>query len=248
MSTLLLRLSSPLQSWGAENKFERRLTHREPTKSGVVGLLAAALGIRREGGGSPYRLDDLAALRFGVRVDQPGQMLKDYHVVLDENNVPKYVTERYYLADAVFLVGLEGDGVLLRALDSAVRSPYFPLYLGRRSCPPTGKVSLGIQEKPLEDALREAEWQAGDWYQKKCQYKASLALVLDSDTPGMLRRRDLPVSLSPSHRKYAFRYIHDRAGAVDVCKQPPDQFGTGHDPWATLDSIGEEADHVLIPD
>ena len=47
MSTLLLRLAAPLQSWGASSKFGRRATEREPTKSGVIGLVAAALGIRR---------------------------------------------------------------------------------------------------------------------------------------------------------------------------------------------------------
>ena len=48
MATLLLRLAAPLQSWGADSKFEVRKTNREPTKSGVLGLLAAALGYRRE--------------------------------------------------------------------------------------------------------------------------------------------------------------------------------------------------------
>lgn len=48
MATLLLRLAAPLQSWGSDSKFETRKTDREPTKSGVVGLLAAALGLRRD--------------------------------------------------------------------------------------------------------------------------------------------------------------------------------------------------------
>lgn len=46
MSTLLLRLAGPLQAWGTESKFETRRTEREPTRSGVVGLLMAALGCR----------------------------------------------------------------------------------------------------------------------------------------------------------------------------------------------------------
>jgi CRISPR system Cascade subunit CasD len=48
MATLLLRLAAPLQAWGADSKFETRKTGREPTKSGVIGLLAAALGLRRD--------------------------------------------------------------------------------------------------------------------------------------------------------------------------------------------------------
>ena len=74
MSTLLLRLAAPMQAWGAEAKFDRRTTQREPTKSGVTGLVAAALGRKRD-----ESIDDIAALRFGVRADKPGVLLRDYH-------------------------------------------------------------------------------------------------------------------------------------------------------------------------
>ena len=47
MSTLLLRLAGPLQAWGNDSKFETRRTGREPSKSGVIGLLAAALGKKK---------------------------------------------------------------------------------------------------------------------------------------------------------------------------------------------------------
>ena len=61
MSTLLLRLAAPLQAWGINSKFDIRKTEREPSKSGVIGLLAAALGRRRD-----ESLDDLTALTFGI--------------------------------------------------------------------------------------------------------------------------------------------------------------------------------------
>ena len=112
MATLLLRLAAPLQSWGIDSKFETRKTNKEPTKSGVVGLLAAALGIGRE---EPEKLIPLNQLRFGVRVDQEGEFLVDYHVARKEEKTRKaenvkitpYITYRYYLSDAIFLVGLE---------------------------------------------------------------------------------------------------------------------------------------------
>ena len=114
MGTLLLRLAAPLQSWGEDSKFETRRTRREPTKSGVIGLLAAALGRRRD-----EPLDDLRGLRFAVRVDQEGELLRDFHTARNEKTA--YVTERYYLADAVFLAGLEsGDEEFLRKLDAAL--------------------------------------------------------------------------------------------------------------------------------
>ena len=72
-STLLLRLSGPMQSWGASSRFKQRATEQVPTKSGVLGLLAAAQGRQRTDD-----LQDLAALTFAVRVDQPGSLLRDY--------------------------------------------------------------------------------------------------------------------------------------------------------------------------
>jgi len=217
MSTLLLRLAAPLQSWGLDNKFERRMTMREPTKSGVIGMLAAALGRRREEGEEAVK--DLAPLRFGVRIDQPGQLLHDFHTAQGKTEKEKFVTHRYYLADAVFLVGLEGDDAFLQMLDEAINAPAFPLYLGRRSCPPAGRVSLGIRGKMLEDALREEPWQASWWRQKRelrLAEQIRLTLVLDSDGTGAVRRRDLPLSFNQAHRKYAFRNIADQADAVAI--------------------------------
>jgi CRISPR system Cascade subunit CasD len=44
MPVLLLRLAAPLQSWGVESKFDTRRTLGYPTKSGVIGLVASAMG------------------------------------------------------------------------------------------------------------------------------------------------------------------------------------------------------------
>lgn len=141
MATLLLRLAAPLQAWGADSKFETRKTAREPTKSGVIGLLAAALGLRRD---ETEPLTRLAQLRFGVRVEREGQLLVDFHMARNEEKDRSYVTYRHYLEDAVFLVGLESeDTALLQELAEALTHPVFPLYLGRRACPPTLPLCLG---------------------------------------------------------------------------------------------------------
>ena len=100
MSTLLLRLAGPVQSWGIDSKFEVRRTENAPSKSGVTGLLAAALGIQRN-----EDISSLNQLRLGVRTDQEGRLLKDFHTAHSEKN--SYITTRYYLSDAIFLVGLE---------------------------------------------------------------------------------------------------------------------------------------------
>jgi CRISPR system Cascade subunit CasD len=210
MNTLLLRLAAPLQSWGADSKFERRTTMREPTKSGVIGMIAAALGRGRDDD-----IKDLAALGFGVRIDQPGQMLKDFHTaqVLKEKH-PR-ITDRYYLSDAIFLVALEGEGRLLREIEQALLNPVFPLYLGRRSCPPTGKLVLGLRPKSLKDALSEEPWQAAPFYRKRFKTE-DLTIVIDAEQPGALRRSDQPISFSQAHKKYTYRYIEDIPAAVEM--------------------------------
>ncbi|MGX1811831.1 type I-E CRISPR-associated protein Cas5/CasD [Nocardia sp. NPDC055321] len=106
ISTLLIRLAGPLQAWGRLSKFQHRDTDPDrPTKSGVIGLLAAADGHERDESGRDYSdalpLERLAGLRFGVRADRPGVLISDYHTVgggtfpirprdllLDERRIP----------------------------------------------------------------------------------------------------------------------------------------------------------------
>lgn len=76
MNTLFLRLEGPLQAWGLRARWGERDTADAPTKSGVVGLLGCALGLRRGDQGLRAVGD---ALRLGVRVDLPGTRLRDYH-------------------------------------------------------------------------------------------------------------------------------------------------------------------------
>lgn len=213
MSTLLLRLAAPLQAWGTESKFESRRTQREPSKSGVIGMLAAALGLRRDAD-----LSELTALRFGVRVDREGEVIKDFHTAQAEKAEKKakkkeneesekigYVTSRYYLSDAVFLVGLESeDDEFLEKIETALRTPCFPLFLGRRSCPPTLPLVLGLREKDLETALREEENQN----QNVRSIKRTRRYIRLDSMPDELEGavvRDLPISFSPYKRKFGYR-------------------------------------------
>lgn len=208
MSTLLLRLAGPLQAWGYDSKFETRRTGREPTKSGVVGLLAAALGRKREDS-----LDDLNCLHFGVRVDKEGELLHDYHTV-QMNSGKTYVTHRYYLADATFVVGIESDDeVQLERLKNAVQNPAFALYLGRRSCVPTTPIVLGIRTGGLVEALKEEPWQLTSWMQKKEQKRGicTLRIITDADANDAeaVGQKDLPVSFHLGNRRYTYRPIKE---------------------------------------
>ncbi|MEV8311826.1 type I-E CRISPR-associated protein Cas5/CasD [Streptomyces flavidovirens] len=238
MSVLTLRLAGPLQAWGASARFTRRTTESAPTKSGVIGMLAAAQGIQR---GDDDALARLAALRFGVRIDQPGTRVRDFqtaHHAVTGKSMP--LSERFYLADAVFVAALEGDRLLLAELHAALRAPVFPSYLGRRSCPPAQPVELTVHDDAaLEQALRDEPWQAAHWYQKLHRKQATVPLlVLREAGPGEGHAdvlRDQPLSFAAEHRQHALRTVVSTS--VDV---PNPQAATrravpAHDPFASLE-------------
>lgn len=159
MNTLLLQLIAPMQSWGVQSLYGHRDSGLEPSKSGVVGLLCAALGRDRS-----ESVSDLAALRMGVRVDREGKLRKDFQKAEPLNRFGQMapdrkvtIGDRYYLADAAFLVGLEGDPALLDSLAQALSHPVYALFLGRKSFPPAAPILLPdslYAHTPLEQALR----------------------------------------------------------------------------------------------
>lgn len=98
MKTILLKLSGPLQAWGTESHFETRQTDRYPSKSAIVGLIAGAMGYRREENDKMVELNNMG---FAVRIDQKGVLLRDYHTAkmyTEKGDLKRtYVTNRYYL-------------------------------------------------------------------------------------------------------------------------------------------------------
>ena len=211
--TLLLRLEGPLQSWGYRSRFSDRDTGTEPTKSGVVGLLCCALG--RDRAKDPT---DLAALRMHVRVDREGRLLRDFHTAgggtfrgckdyyapasSGKKGEHPIVTERHYLQDASFLVALEGDGDLLMKLDEALQDPVWPLALGRRSCPPSLHVRVGLRDLDPVHALKEEPILEG---------ASKVSRFVWELTPGDFQgeaRQDVPVRWPDRlERRYATRYV-----------------------------------------
>jgi CRISPR system Cascade subunit CasD len=150
MTALLLRLAGPLQSWGTSSRFTRRGTDRVPSKSGIVGLLAAAQGKRRTDD-----LQELLGLTLAVRTEQPGRLERDFQTAARHGErTPISVSTRHYLADAVFLAAVEADRALLEGLQEALRRPHFPLYLGRRSCPPAGRIEYGLRDGTARSSIR----------------------------------------------------------------------------------------------
>ena len=232
MSTLLLRFAGPFQSWGSASRFSVRKTEREPTKSGIIGFIAAAMGLERD-----QPIDEFVNIRYGVRIDQIGEVFRDFHTARTSDGSQAFISSRYYLADAVFLIGIEGDDSLLKEVDKAIKNPVFPLFLGRRSCPPVGPISLGIKYgacvmETLSD-IETAPWQASTWYQKKQGKKVYLEIVMDAEAEeeGAFLRSDVPITFSQSHRKYSYRWIISKTNAV-VIENPAGK--SIHDPMEVI--------------
>jgi CRISPR system Cascade subunit CasD len=172
---LALLLDGPMQSWGFASRFTRRTTALHPTKSGVVGLLAAALGIDKYGADEATLIERLAALEC-TTVTLPktcGERelsmlrLSDYHTIgggYDDDEWMKkpraasgakldtVLSERHYLLDARFGVLVEGALDLLEEIAAKLRNPTWGLWLGRKCCIPATPLLVGVGSD------RDAAW------------------------------------------------------------------------------------------
>lgn len=220
MATLLLRLVGPMQSWGTTSRFDERDTGREPSKSGVTGLVAAALGIDRE------NWDDLAPvtrLAMGVRHDRPGVPKRDYQtaqqiISADGSKVHETaVTTRHYLADAAFLVGLSGDDKpLLMRIHAALANPVWTLALGRKSYVPSEPVWMehAVVDAPLRESL--VQWPRVVSLQKGEPLSEKLVISVESSYGTGLMKMDQPLS-SFTQRRFGPRFVLSEV--VDVPRQ-----------------------------
>jgi len=216
MTTLLLRLAGPMQSWGTRSRFDERDTNLEPSKSGVLGLVCAALGRDRH-----EPIADLASLRMGVRVDREGVLRRDYHtaqniIAADGRKMhPTAVSVRYYLADAVFLVGLEGDRNVLANIHAALHNPRWTLALGRKSYVPTLPIYLadGLRDEDLMAALNHYPYLPSLLPSTRPAHSDTVRFVIEAEEGAL--RTDQP--LAPyAQRQFGVRYVQNHVKAWDV--------------------------------
>ena len=249
--TLVLVLRGPLQAWGARSRFNRRTTQPQPTKSGVAGLLASALGYERNANLSEFR-----DLRFGTRTDVPGTLTVDFQTARTLGPKPSRMplTHRHMLEDAVFVVGFESsDHKPLERYAKAVQAPVYPLYLGRRALPPAGPIHTEVCVGSLEDVLKSYPWQASVYQAKRLanlQRNGSERLHLTFESrPGdptfatAETISDNPVSFSMEHRQYDFRAMsHDYVplSAITTDDNGSADSGEVHDPMALLAPVDHE--------
>jgi len=205
-NTLFLRLEGPLQSWGERGRWSVRDSALTPTKSGVIGLIACALGYQKDDQIRPLS----QKTRMGVRVDAPGRLITDYHTIgggydypalLTAEGKPKKssgkphteISHRDYLCDASFLVALQvrdtADDPLIVQMAAALQNPVWPLFLGRKSCPPAVPVFAGTGSYPdLQTAL--TAYPGFTQYRRQTHKPFTCRMELESDRPVGIRRRD----------------------------------------------------------
>jgi CRISPR system Cascade subunit CasD len=215
MPTLLIRLVGPMQSWGTTSRFDHRDTGKEPSKSGIIGLMAAAMGIDRE---NWTDLEPLTKLTMGVRHDRSGVPKRDYQTagcavndtIIKADGKPSkdgVVSHRFYLADAAFLVGVEGnDRALIEEIGGKLKNPVWPLALGRKSYVPSEPITIenGIQNASLKDILTGWPWiaQLRPWEKTP----KNLLISFESDDGSGALRMDQPLA-SFAERRFGARYV-----------------------------------------
>jgi CRISPR system Cascade subunit CasD len=178
-STLAFYLDAPLQAWGASSRFQRRETEAFPTKSGILGLIAAAMGIDKHSPDELEQLRPLSALKFSViRVETKAgtvQRLSDFHTIgggwhddwkQDKNNLvakmqtPRkagdgspfgtVITHRTYLTDAKFIAVLEGEKDVVVSVREALENPKWGVWFGRKCCLPAAPLLPMLASSPTE--------------------------------------------------------------------------------------------------
>jgi len=219
---LVFRLYGPMAAWGDIAVGEYRPSFAHPSKSAIIGLLAAALGIRRDEEDRQKSLAD--ACSYAVRADSLGVMLRDYHTtetprgecfmtrrqeilsVQEQKRSGKkfegtILSKRDYRCDAVYTVAIgirEGGSVNAQQLAEALRKPVFTLYLGRKSCPLA--IPLDPRVIPagtVKEAMGQCDKPKGDL--ETLLRQKSCAVFWEGDHGGyppeqVITRRDMPLS------------------------------------------------------
>jgi CRISPR system Cascade subunit CasD len=223
---LALLLDAPMQSWGFASRFQRRTTGLHPTKSGVIGMICAAIGLAKGSADEQATLPDLAKLKMtSIAIPRivkatgerpPVLRLEDYHTVENTRrasgslNRDAVVTHRQYLLDARFGVILYGSRPLLRQVAVALQNPVWGVWLGRKSCIPAELIYRGMYdtEKAAQRELLGEE----------PLEQFSVVAEVNSFAEGTDSISDQPVSFGdnsssgPEKRRHAVRRIAMRPG------------------------------------
>lgn len=230
MKTLVLRFDGPMQSWSVDSKFKTRSAGRWPSRSGIIGMLAAALGMERDADLSAF-----TSLKIVVRIDVPGIVLPDYHSIRrwDRSGGTSVsignalaVSNRYYFEDSIFTVFLQDEDDKIDKYAYAINHPVYSLFLGRKSCPTTPDLVYGVYEDIIENVIGSIE--------VKKKPVASIRGKDDKYTPIIIRDakdgeigdiiKDVPIDYSIRNRQYSGRSVVEES-ASNFSPENEDIFG-----------------------
>lgn len=221
---VLLWLEGPLQAWGHDSRFSVRSTLEFPTKSGILGMMLAAMGLD---GPQEELLAMLSSCAHKVYSFDKGNChpttMVDFQMVGsgydDKDNwekmlIPKKrdgtaangggtkMTYRHYLQDAVFAVIAEIPDEISSAVEYAFESPVWPLCLGRRCCIPSKPIFCGGFDNLAAAEIKVNE--IADVY----KYKKTFCVVEGNDPEAgdVVIVQDVPIRFGAS-KKYKSRYV-----------------------------------------
>jgi CRISPR system Cascade subunit CasD len=212
MSTLLIQLIGPFQSWGTNSRGIERYSDSEPSKSGVVGLLAAAMGIDRQ---DWLGLEPLANLSVHVRHDSSGIPLQDFQTaknVIIANHPTKTgnsISNRHFLADTAFLVALEGsDCSVLKKIQEGLKYPSGILSLGRKAYIPSESIYIenGIFEDDPKHIFSTFPWIVKNLSEKEKTTPEEFLCSFETKERIGVMKIDQPYT-SFSERKFRPRFV-----------------------------------------
>lgn len=217
-----LLLDGPMQSWGSSSRFERRTTELHPTRSAIIGVVAAAMGIDKFASDEGARLSvlqDLAITTINLgRRDSRGrdldiQRMEDYHTVTGirkasgkvdrDKTVQSY---RHYLLDARFGVLIEGSKELLGEISTALGNPKWGVWLGRKCCIPSTPllVAEADSKKVAWEKLLKVTGYTGS--EKEEQFDRVLEVGADESGADMIE--DAPVAFgAPIGERHSTRWV-----------------------------------------
>lgn len=206
MKTLVLKCSSPMQSWSNDSRFNIRSAGRYPSRSGIIGIIASALGMDRN-----EPLDIFDGISTSIRIDKKGIVYPDYQVVHRWNRKNGNITakgnaiandNRYYIEDGIFMVFIEGDDGIIDKFADAIQYPVYSLFLGRKSCPPTYDFFYGVFDKDASSCIMDVPPEGED----------HRVVVIRDVRDGELADdtvKDNPIAFNIKDRKYSGRQIKE---------------------------------------
>ncbi len=215
----VMQLYGPMASWGEIAVGEIRGSSTRPSRSAIIGLIAAALGVERDHHDTMQLMVD--AYRFAVQVDNQGTLIRDFHTwqipkrkrgmkwetrkeELEADDISTGLSRRDYSCDAVYTVCLwsvvDNPPFTMDAIKTAIERPRFPLYLGRKSCPPALPLAVKIvSAESVTEAFVQARRGAPEDFLQKIRGKNPLFFWDDAPHVGMqpqdtFTRRDVPLN------------------------------------------------------